>query len=143
VTAPRLRGILLDNHIGEDFFHLIEREFKNGQWGAWWMDLGLDVLTLDAVNMPHDSPDDMVWHTCQQEGLVLLTGNRNRDGDDSLEETIRRHNQPDALPVITISDVRRFGRDSAYDARLAGNLLSYLIDIDKVRGTGRLFVPID
>ncbi len=80
---------------------------------------------------------------CQREGLVLLTGNRNHDGDDSLEETIWQHSQPHSLPVITISDVRRFGKDSAYDARLAEDLLTYLVDIDKYRSTGRLYVPID
>lgn len=143
MTAASLRGILLDNHVDGDFFHLIEREFKNGEWAAWWLDLNLEVLDLEALNLREDSPDDVVWHTCQREGLVLLTGNRNRDGDDSLEETIRRHSGPDSLPVITISDVQRFGKDSAYDARLAGNLLTYLVDIDEVRGTGRLFVPID
>jgi Domain of unknown function (DUF5615) len=143
VTVPRLRGILLDNHIGEEFFHLIEREFVSGEWTAWWRDLDLDVLDLDALNLPEDSPDDIIWHTCQREGLVLLTGNRNRDGDDSLEATIRRHSQPHSLPVITISDVRRFGKDSAYDARLARSLLAYLLDIDMFCGTGRLYVPID
>jgi hypothetical protein len=89
------------------------------------------------------SPDDLIWHACQREGLVLLTGNRNQDGDDSLEETIRRHSQLHSLPVLTISDVHRFGSDSAYDARLAKDLLTYVIDIDKYRGTGRLYIPID
>jgi hypothetical protein len=143
VTVPRLRGILLDNHIGEDFFHLIEREFKSGEWGAWWQELALHVLTFDALNLPDDSPDDVVWHACQREGLVLLTCNRNQDGDDSLEATIRRHSHPHSLPVLTISDPDRFHNDTAYDARLALDLLAYLIDIDRVRGTGRLYVPID
>jgi hypothetical protein len=143
VIAPRLRGILLDNHIGEGFFHLIEREFKNTEWGAWWLDLDLEALSLDAIKLPRDTPDDVIWHVCQREGLVLLTCNRNHDGDDSLEETIRLHSQPHSLPVMTISDADRFGSDATYDARLAEDLLTYLIDIDKFRGTGRLYVPID
>ena len=143
MTVPRLRGILLDNHIGEDFFHLVEREFKSGEWAAWWLDLGLEVLSLGAVNLPGDTPDDVIWHVCQREGLLLLTCNRNHDGDDSLEETIRRHSQLHSLPVMTISDAKRFGNDTTYDARLARSLVAYLIEIDNYRGTGRLFVPID
>jgi len=71
----------------------------------------------------------------------LLTCNRNRDGANSLEETIRRHNRPDCLPVFTVSDPSRFGTERDYDTRLAKDILEYLISIDELRGTGRLFVP--
>jgi hypothetical protein len=143
VTIPNLRGILLDVNVGSKFSRLVQREFDGGTWAGLWQELALDVLTLPALHLPDDSSDERVWQTCQAEGLVLLTCNRNHDGADSLEETIRRHNQPHSLPIVTISDPHRFGNDSAYDARLAKALLIYLVDIDNVRGTGRLFVPID
>ena len=56
-------------------------------------------------------------------------------------EAIRCYNTPDSLPVFTVSDPARFGADSAYDARLARDLIEYLIGIDRLRGTGRLFLP--
>jgi hypothetical protein len=143
VTASRLRGILLDVNVGGKFTRLIQRNFAGGVWLGLWQDLALAVLTLHALDLPDNSSDELVWQTCQAEGLVLLTCNRNHEGADSLEATIRRHNQSHSLPVLTISDSHRFGNDSAYDACLAQDLLAYLIDIDRVRGTGRLYVPID
>jgi hypothetical protein len=72
---------------------------------------------------------------------VLLTSNRNADGPDSLEATIRAENQPDSLPVITISNHERVLQDRQYAERVAESLLDYLERIDEVRGTGRLYVP--
>ena len=83
----------------------------------------------------------MVWRTCQKEELVLITGNRNRRGSESLEATIQSGNQPDSLPVVTIADQDRVLRDRAYAEAVAVRLLDYLMRIDEVRGAGRLYVP--
>jgi len=71
----------------------------------------------------------------------LITGNRNDDGPDSLEATIRNENQPESLPVITIGDADRVLRDRLSAENVAGRLLDYLMRIDEVRGVGRLYVP--
>jgi hypothetical protein len=73
--------------------------------------------------------------------LVLVTGNRNDDGPDSLEAVIRNENQLDSLPVITIADPDRMLRDRLYADTVAERLLDYLMRIDEIRSTGRIYVP--
>ncbi|HEY1858722.1 MAG TPA: hypothetical protein VGG61_00095, partial [Gemmataceae bacterium] len=52
------------------------------------------------------SPDSLVWETCQQRDLVLLTDNRNQDDSASLEATIRLRNAANCLPVLTIENIQ-------------------------------------
>ncbi len=143
MTTRELSGMLLDVNIGHKFTLVIKREYHIAPLREDWEKLALPVVDLSSLGLPDNSPDDLVWKTCQQQGLALLTCNRNRDGEHSLEETIHRHNRPDSLPVFTVSDPLRFSTEREYDARLAKHLLEYLKAIDELRGTGRLFVPID
>jgi hypothetical protein len=99
------------------------------------------VLTFPAVGLSYNSPDTVIWRTCQTEKLVLITGNRNDDGPDSLEAVIRDENQPGSLPVITISKPKRLLQDRVYAERVAERILDYLTRIDEVRGTGRIYAP--
>jgi len=92
-----------------------------------------------------ESSDRDVWNTCQREGFVLLTGNRNHDGSDSLEAVIF---EPDAigfLPVFTVSDPDRVLADRLYAERIADDLLLALIDLgfDETyfAGAGRIYLP--
>lgn len=81
---------------------------------------------------------------CQHKELVLITANRNHDGEDSLEATIRRENTPHSLPVLTLADADRILFilfDPVYADHVAEKLLQYLLEIDLVRGTGRLYLP--
>ena len=72
---------------------------------------------------------------------MLLTENRNAEGPESLEETIRTLNTPNSLPVLTMTNPRRFARDKSYADRVTDRVLDYLLDLDNLRGTGRLYVP--
>jgi len=72
---------------------------------------------------------------------VLITANRNREGEDSLEATIRRENTPTCLPVITLTDPSRIVHEKQYARRAAERLIEHLFDIEKMLGTGRLFIP--
>ena len=67
--------------------------------------------------------------------------NRNQDGPDSLETTIRELSGPDNLPVLTISDVDTLRTNRAYAERVVERLYEYVIDIEDLRGTGRLYLP--
>jgi hypothetical protein len=73
--------------------------------------------------------------------VALITANRNANSSDSLEATIRRQNTPDCSPVFTFADATRLIRDRTYAERVAVKLLEYFLEIDRVRGAGRLFVP--
>ena len=58
-----------------------------------------------------------------------------------MEVTIRQFNQPDSLPVFTISDIARFGTSRDYADKVLEHLYDYLLRINEVRGTGRLYLP--
>lgn len=106
-----------------------------------WQYLACIMPTFDEVGLADNSSDLIVWRKCQDRNLVLVTGNRNDKGKDSLESVLRTFNQPENLPVLTISTPDRFLPDSDYKHRVADRILEYLFDIDRFRGVGRLYVP--
>jgi hypothetical protein len=135
-----MRGILADINVGKQR-RAILGIWASDTWRDIWSGLGLSVLSFPAVDLAYDSTDAAIWRTCQREKLVLITGNRNDDGPDSLEAVIRDENQPDSLPVITIANPKRVLQDRLYAEKVAARLLDYLTRIDEVRGCGRLYVP--
>ena len=106
-----------------------------------WTALAISSMQFANIGLAPRSPDDLVWQTCQDMELVLITGNRNDDGPASLEATIRERLTSESLPVITISRPKSLGSNSADTAQVGIKMLEYLSDIDKFRGTGRLYVP--
>ena len=72
---------------------------------------------------------------------MLITANRNKHGPDSLEEQIRTDRQPTDLPIMTLANAERVLEDSAYAERTAIKLLDYLMRINQLLGTGRLYIP--
>ena len=135
-----MRGILADINVVKHRRSLI-RTWTSDTWRDLWNAMGLQVLDFSALDLSDRSPDALIWRICQRERLVLITANRNQDGPDSLETTIRTENQPDSLPVITIANAKRVLRDRDYAERVAESILDYLIRIDEFRGTGRLYAP--
>ena len=73
--------------------------------------------------------------------MILITSNRNDDGPDSLEATIRTHGTPHSLPVFTLADAKRVLKERSYAELVADRLLEYLFDIEGLRGAGRLYLP--
>ena len=96
---------------------------------------------FEEVGLASTATDFEVWQACQAQQLVLLTDNRNLRTPDSLEATIRQHNTPTALPVFTIADMNRFRTSRDYVDKVVVSLYDYLLRIDEVRGTGRLYLP--
>ncbi|MGO9471461.1 MAG: ACP S-malonyltransferase [Isosphaeraceae bacterium] len=135
-----MRGILADINVGKQR-RAILGIWASDTWRDLWNNLGLSVVSFPAVGLSYDSPDTVIWRTCQREQLVLITGNRNDDGPDSLEAVIRDENQPDSLPVITFANPNRVLQDRVYAEEVAERLLDYLMRINEVRGAGRLYVP--
>jgi hypothetical protein len=135
-----MRGLPADINVVAQVRALVS-SWSSDTWREFWLGLGLDVESFPTLGLPYESPDSSIWRTCQRERLVLLTGNRNNDGPDSLEAKIRNENQPDSLPVITIGDTDRVLNDRLYAEKVAERFLEKLIAIDDFRGTGRLNVP--
>lgn len=106
-----------------------------------WLDLGLfQIVTFPEVGLPFSSNDRVVWRFVQAHSMILLTGNRNMEGDDSLEQTIREENQPTSIPVVTIGNLDRV-IEQAYRAACATRLAEIGMYLDIYRGAGRLYIP--
>jgi hypothetical protein len=135
-----MQGILADINV-EGQRDAILSIWTSAGWRDLWHGLGLVVANFPTLGLPYNASDAVIWTTCQREGLVLITGNRNKRGPDSLEAVIQRENQPDSLPVITIADTDRVLQDRLYAEKVAERLLEYLFRIDEVRGAGRVYVP--
>ncbi|MBO0720831.1 MAG: DUF5615 family PIN-like protein [Blastocatellia bacterium] len=45
-------------------------------------------VTMHDVGLAAETDDRDVWRFCQANSLILLTGNRNKEDDTSLEHTL-------------------------------------------------------
>lgn len=135
-----MRGILADNDVARHC-RILVGHLENEPWRELWEGLQLTVNTFQSFNIPRDASDRQVWEACQREECVLITGNRNKRGPDSLESVIRLYNLPHNLPVFTVANARRVLDDKHHAAEVAQALLTYLFDIENCRGVGRLYLP--
>ena len=128
--------VLLDHHMKKQGILL---------WGAlgnegWLGLLEIPMLTFADVGLPIDSSDRDVWRFVQKRRLILLTGNRNSDSKDSLQQTIQDENQPTSLPVVTIGILNRL-RERAYREQCAERLVEIVLNIENYLGAGRIYIP--
>lgn len=135
-----MRGILADNNV-EGHLAILFRVWASEDWRDIWDSLILTIHTFEEWGLDRRTPDNVLWQECQARQVVLLTANRNDDGPTSLEAAIRTGAMPHSLPVFTLADADRIQRESAYASKVAIKLLEYFLDIDTVRGAGRLYVP--
>jgi predicted nuclease of predicted toxin-antitoxin system len=135
-----VRGILADANIGGHVEHLAKL-MQNDPWTDLWRSLHLELAHFEELGLSLESSDSVIWNKCQEEELILITNNRNNRGADSLEATIRQHNAPHSLPVFTIANIDRFRLDRIYAERVVEAAYEYLLSIDNLRGSGRLYLP--
>jgi hypothetical protein len=115
--------------------------WRGADWLPWWSALGATVQKWGDLGFPPTVADDVLWRLCQACGLVLVTSNRNQKGADSLGATIARENTTNSLPVLTFADADRLLADRAYCEDAAVRLIEILMDLDHLRGSGRLWLP--
>jgi hypothetical protein len=133
-------SLLADANIQGQVEILVAR-MQSKSWRAFWDHLDLRHVTFAEVGLQPTDPDAVIWQRCQERGLLLLTDNRNDDGPESLEATIRSNNRPNSLPVFTISNTRQLSTNPAYADRVIDRLFVYLLEFDNIHGTGRLYLP--
>ena len=114
-------------------------------WGTlgktgWLEIVDIELITFQDVGLPFDSSDRKVWRFAQANGMILLTNNRNMDGDDSLEQTLRDENKLASLPVLTIANANRLS-ERLYRERCATQILEIVIDLDTNLGRSRIYIP--
>jgi hypothetical protein len=106
-------------------------------WLEW---LPLRLVRFADVGLPYDSTDRAVWRFAQASQMLLLTNNRNMEGVDALEQTIRDEGPMTALPVITLGRAERMS-EGTYREQCATRLLEIIVDLDDYRGVGQIFIP--
>ena len=135
-----MRKIMSDNDVSGHFRRLSEI-CQSGDWIDVWEMLGCEVCTFADVGLSPDATDAEVWRICQARDVVLITGNRNAEGPDSLEITIRSQNAPQCLPVLTLADPDRVLQDRRHAEAVVERLMEIIMEIDSLRGSGRLYLP--
>src|SRR5262249_44805142 len=135
-----VKGIMADINVQGQVEQLM-LVWQTSEWRELWESLHLSYFTFPDLGLDPSASDLLVWQRCRTNDVVLITGNRNKDGPDSLQATLEQHNTADCLPVFTLANIHRFDHEPSYVARVAVRLLDYFLDIDRVRGTGRLYVP--
>ena len=117
------------------------RLLASAEWHALWTELAVRIESFASLGVPPNMPDADLWRLCQTQQIILITGNRNEEGPASLEATLQASNTPTSLPVLTLSEPQRVLSSRAYANRVVERLVEYLIDVENLRGTGRLYLP--
>jgi hypothetical protein len=132
--------IMADNDVVGHLRALVQL-CESPPWAEFWHEAQCELGSFEELGLPEDATDAEVWWACQQNGVVLITANRNTEGPHSLEITIRQHNNDQCLPVLTLADQDRILRDRRYAGKVVERLLEILFDLDNLRGSGRLYRP--
>lgn len=132
--------ILADINIQGQVDVLVEM-LRSSEWIEFWDALNLSYMKFRDVKLSESASDVDIWRLCEANEYLLITSNRNEDSPDSLETTIRTLSTSASLPVLTVSDPKRLGRDRDYAGRVVVSLLQILLEVDSYRGTGRLYLP--
>jgi SMC interacting uncharacterized protein involved in chromosome segregation len=112
------------------------------EWTDAVVALDLRFMELEDLGLREDSTDNEVYTKCLEVEAILVTADRTaRDGRESLENVIGRLGRDDSYPVITIGDPERLVQDRDYGSKCAEDLIDYLLRIDYLRRTRRLFLP--
>lgn len=132
--------LLADANIQRHISRLVAR-MQSETWRDFWEHLQLAVVSFADLELDPSASDEAIWIRCQDRQVFLLTNNRNDDGPTSLESTIRRRNTSESLPVFTIGDADSILTGFEYADRVIDRLFQYLLELDNIRGTGRLYLP--
>jgi hypothetical protein len=135
-----MQGLLADINI-KGHMRVLLLLLHSKAWFDLWQDLNVPVRTFAELGLAPNASDAVIWHTCQQHQVVLITANRNQQGADSLEATIQNCNTPTSLPVLTFASPEEILKSKAHADGVVERLLEYLMEIDRLRGTGRLYLP--
>lgn len=116
---------------------LIERE-----WADCVAAFELRFMQLEEVGLNSRSSDTEIYVKCLAIDALLVTSDKTtHDGDDSLEQAIRRLCREDSPPVITIVNQVRVLKDAEYQDQCVFDLIDCISSIDNHRGIGRVHIP--
>lgn len=128
--------VLVDHNI-EGQADLLESALASEGWVEMAV---LCIVTFADVALPTETSDQRVWEFAQEHEMVLLTANRNMDGEESLQQAILDQNRLASYPVVTLANPNRMV-ETDYRNRCATRLAEICLEIERYLGTGRLFIP--
>lgn len=120
-----------------------ETIFNALRYDEVWLELvPMQLRWFHQVDLEDTADDEAVWRLCQENGYLLLTGNRStKDGDKSLEFAVRQLVKPESLPVLTIGNLKRVNADPDYCRACAERLAEIVDELPRYRGITRLYLP--
>jgi len=77
-----VKGILADVNI-QKYVHILVAIMQSEDYKLFWDHLQIQYLQFADVGLPSNALDTLIWQTCRQRELVLITDNRNQDDDSS------------------------------------------------------------
>jgi hypothetical protein len=107
---------------------------------GWLEFASVQFVTFREVGLAMESSDRVIWRYAQEHQMMILTANRNMQGEDSLEQVMREENTENSFPVVTIGSLDRLS-ETDYRERCAECLIEIVVDIDNYKGVGQLFIP--
>ncbi len=107
---------------------------------GWLELLPIQFVTFREAGLLMESSDRIVWQYAQAHQMLILTANRNMKDEDSLEQVMREENTEDSFPVLTIGSLDRLS-EADYRERCVERLIEIVVEIDRYKGVGRLFIP--
>src|SRR5262245_51078176 len=122
-----MQRILSDHDVQGHVSHLMDI-CQMPPWVDLWRELECVLCTFEDCDLSEDATDATIWHTWQDHDILLITGNRNAEGPESLAMTLRQRNTSNCLPVLTLADPDRLQRDRQDAEAVVERLFEVLID---------------
>jgi hypothetical protein len=132
---------IMADHDSEGHVQVLLRLLTSTAWVDVWHELAIGVESFASLGLLTNTPDAVLWQVCQAQQIILITGNRNKAGPQTIEAVIERENTPTSLPVLTIGVPSRVLSSQSYAERVVIRLLEILLDLEQYLGTGRLYLP--
>ena len=115
--------------------------FKAGlQETGWDQYVTIEFLRLRDLGLSDKQSDQDIWRRVQKDRLLLITNNRNREGETSLQATIENESRADSLPVLTISSVEKLVQ-ADYRQQVVNRLAEVILYLERYLGVSRIFIP--
>ena len=133
-------GLLADNNAG-GHLRAILAVCRSSEWDEFWAQLDITLHSFASAGLLPSTSDDELWQWCQDHDTFLLTVNRNDEGPNSLHATLVARASLRHLPVLTLANPDRVLSDAGHARDAAVRLMEILDEVDRNRGTGRLWLP--
>jgi hypothetical protein len=135
-----MRGLLADYNVTGHLRALVTA-CRHPDWRELWDSFEIGAWTFADFALDSAMRDTALWKFCQREQLILITANRNADSHDSLTVAIAELGTLECLPVFTLADGGRILTDREYCRRCAIRVMELILDLNRIRGSGRVFIP--